>query len=239
MFEREVTRAQHSGKSLCLMMIDIDNFKHFNDQYGHIAGDRVLDRRRRGAARVPAAHGPRRPIRRRRVRRVAARPGARAGAADGGAHASSRSRACRRRACRRRSRSRSASRAQRPGDDVAHARAARGRRDVRRQGSGPQPRGGAQLVRPIDCRLAARGRAERRRARSSSLEHPDRSASRDPLRAAPRRSPARSPAASSSARASAFQSRDKSCAPARNRVAHAARAPSAARALARARSASR
>jgi diguanylate cyclase (GGDEF)-like protein len=42
MFEREVTRAQHSGKSLCLMMIDIDNFKHFNDQYGHISGDRVL-----------------------------------------------------------------------------------------------------------------------------------------------------------------------------------------------------
>jgi diguanylate cyclase (GGDEF)-like protein len=42
MFEREVTRAQHSGKSLCLMMIDVDNFKHFNDQYGHIAGDRVL-----------------------------------------------------------------------------------------------------------------------------------------------------------------------------------------------------
>jgi two-component system cell cycle response regulator len=42
MFEREVTRAQHNGKSLCLMMIDIDNFKHFNDQYGHISGDRVL-----------------------------------------------------------------------------------------------------------------------------------------------------------------------------------------------------
>jgi diguanylate cyclase (GGDEF)-like protein len=42
MFEREVTRAQHSGRSLCLMMIDIDNFKHFNDQYGHISGDRVL-----------------------------------------------------------------------------------------------------------------------------------------------------------------------------------------------------
>jgi diguanylate cyclase (GGDEF)-like protein len=42
MFERELTRAQHSNKSLCLMMIDIDNIKHFNDQYGHIAGDRVL-----------------------------------------------------------------------------------------------------------------------------------------------------------------------------------------------------
>jgi len=42
MFEREVTRAEHSGKSLCLMMIDVDNFKHFNDRYGHISGDRVL-----------------------------------------------------------------------------------------------------------------------------------------------------------------------------------------------------
>ena len=42
MFEREVTRAQHSGRTLCLMMIDIDNFKRFNDQYGHISGDRVL-----------------------------------------------------------------------------------------------------------------------------------------------------------------------------------------------------
>jgi diguanylate cyclase (GGDEF)-like protein len=42
MFEREVTRAVHSGKALCLMMLDVDNFKQFNDKYGHIAGDRVL-----------------------------------------------------------------------------------------------------------------------------------------------------------------------------------------------------
>lgn len=42
MFEREVTRAQHGSHSLCLMMIDVDFFKTFNDQYGHIAGDRVL-----------------------------------------------------------------------------------------------------------------------------------------------------------------------------------------------------
>lgn len=42
MFEREVMRAQTDRKSLCLMMIDVDNFKRFNDQYGHISGDRVL-----------------------------------------------------------------------------------------------------------------------------------------------------------------------------------------------------
>jgi len=42
MFEREVTRALHSNKALCLMMIDVDNFKAFNDQYGHTAGDSVL-----------------------------------------------------------------------------------------------------------------------------------------------------------------------------------------------------
>ena len=42
MFAREITRARTSGKSLCLMMIDVDNFKRFNDQYGHISGDRVL-----------------------------------------------------------------------------------------------------------------------------------------------------------------------------------------------------
>ena len=42
MFEREVTRTLHSNRALCLMMVDVDNFKTFNDQYGHIAGDRVL-----------------------------------------------------------------------------------------------------------------------------------------------------------------------------------------------------
>lgn len=42
MFEREIGRARQSAKPLCLMMIDVDNFKLFNDHYGHIAGDRVL-----------------------------------------------------------------------------------------------------------------------------------------------------------------------------------------------------
>ncbi len=41
-FERELKRAQHDTEPLCLMMIDVDGFKTFNDHYGHIAGDRVL-----------------------------------------------------------------------------------------------------------------------------------------------------------------------------------------------------
>lgn len=39
---REIKRSERSGGSLCLVLIDIDNFKHLNDRFGHAAGDAVL-----------------------------------------------------------------------------------------------------------------------------------------------------------------------------------------------------
>ena len=39
---QEIARAQRYGLPLSLLMIDIDDFKHFNDRYGHPTGDLVL-----------------------------------------------------------------------------------------------------------------------------------------------------------------------------------------------------
>jgi diguanylate cyclase (GGDEF)-like protein len=38
----EVKLAQESNHSVTLLFIDLDNFKKFNDQYGHVEGDKLL-----------------------------------------------------------------------------------------------------------------------------------------------------------------------------------------------------
>ncbi len=42
MLEKEFQLFLRQGQSLALMMIDVDDFKHYNDTYGHQGGDTVL-----------------------------------------------------------------------------------------------------------------------------------------------------------------------------------------------------
>ena len=42
LFMREIQRCEQDERPISLVMIDIDNFKVFNDQLGHVAGDRAL-----------------------------------------------------------------------------------------------------------------------------------------------------------------------------------------------------
>ena len=42
--EQELSRAARMPSDICLLMVDLDFFKHINDHYGHPAGDAVLQR---------------------------------------------------------------------------------------------------------------------------------------------------------------------------------------------------
>ena len=42
LFDREINRCEKDDNPISLIMIDIDNFKVFNDHFGHVAGDRAL-----------------------------------------------------------------------------------------------------------------------------------------------------------------------------------------------------
>ncbi|MFW6344293.1 MAG: GGDEF domain-containing protein, partial [Sediminispirochaetaceae bacterium] len=38
----ELAKVKRHGKSISILLLDIDHFKNFNDKYGHLAGDKVL-----------------------------------------------------------------------------------------------------------------------------------------------------------------------------------------------------
>ena len=40
--ERELYRARRAQSPLCMLMLDVDHFKQFNDAFGHVAGDQAL-----------------------------------------------------------------------------------------------------------------------------------------------------------------------------------------------------
>jgi diguanylate cyclase (GGDEF)-like protein len=42
--DREMARARRSGRQLCVAQIDLDGFKAYNDELGHVEGDNLLAR---------------------------------------------------------------------------------------------------------------------------------------------------------------------------------------------------
>ena len=69
---RELARSRRYGEPLCLAVLDLDRFKHFNDAEGHQAGDRLLVDVAARLAGAAAPDRPARPLRRRGVRAAAA-----------------------------------------------------------------------------------------------------------------------------------------------------------------------
>lgn len=43
-FDKEIRRADRHERAFCVLMLDVDRFKEYNDTYGHLAGDAVLKR---------------------------------------------------------------------------------------------------------------------------------------------------------------------------------------------------
>jgi diguanylate cyclase (GGDEF)-like protein len=41
-FDKEIRRADRHERPFCVLMIDVDGFKQYNDAHGHLAGDEVL-----------------------------------------------------------------------------------------------------------------------------------------------------------------------------------------------------